>query len=379
MNMYASTLRPSSLLSLSCATLLLCAAPLACSDDGGGSTGDGADGTAESADTESTDDEVGTSESNGEESGTNEGSSSESMDTTDSTDTTDTTDTTETGTMDTETGMMDTGDTGMMDTGTGMMDTGDTGVMDTGDTGVMDTGDTGVMDTGDTGMVEDGVYLVHVRNDLETLVKIDVETGEETQVCDFGENVSYPSITFGIDGQLYGSRQGQFLDIIDPCDCSTTFIGSMGYTGINGITANGLEILRLYGMTNVQDVLLDIDTQTAAATEVGNGLGVNVGTHGSTWSNDIVGLYMINGNDDSLYSVDIISGIATFVAALDVPIGTVGIEWHPENGMLYTCTDGHLYEVDPSDGTTMEIGNMAHPCTNLAAQWTAVECIDDLP
>jgi hypothetical protein len=216
-----------------------------------------------------------------------------------------------------------------------------------------------------------------VRNDLDTLVKINVETGEETFLCDFGEDIAYPSITFGINGELFGSRSGQDLDIIDPCTCDRTFIGNMGYTSINGITANGLEILRLYGIAGNVDVLLDIDNTDAVATEVGVGLGVDFGTHGSTWSNDIVGLYAINGTDDKLYQINVVTGVATETATLDVNMGTVGIEWHPANGILYTCTADHLYEVDTETGTTTEIGAMNHPCTNLAAPWTPVACVDD--
>jgi hypothetical protein len=123
--------------------------------------------------------------------------------------------------------------------------------------------------------------------------------------------------------------------------------------------------------------LLDIDTSDAMATVIGMGLGVNFGNHGSTWSDDIGNLWSINAADDVLYQIDVMTGVASYQADLDVAFSTVGIEWHPANGMLYACTDGHLYEVDPTDGSTVEIGNLGHGCTNLAAQWTAIPCIDD--
>jgi hypothetical protein len=249
---------------------------------------------------------------------------------------------------------------------------------DTSDTGSDSGSDSS--DSSDSGTTGDPVqpYLVHVRNDTDELVKIDVVTGVETFICAFGANVAYPSITFGIDGVLYGSRMGQFLDIIDPCTCGVTPVGDMGYTAINGITANGLEILRLYGISANADVLLEVSTIDASSTVVGAGLGIDFGNHGSTWSTDILGLYAINANNDWLYEIDIGSGQAIAVAQLDVPFTTVGIEWHPDTGIVYACTDGHLYEVDPETGTTTEIGNMGHPCTNLAAPWPPVPCVDDL-
>ena len=221
-------------------------------------------------------------------------------------------------------------------------------------------------------------WLLHVRNDNNQLVKIDTDTGVETVICDFEGNVNYPSITFDQFGGLYGSRQGQELDEIDPCTCEVNYIGNMGYTGVNGITANGLEVQRLFGISIDSDVLLNINLNDANSVEIGNGLGINIGFSGSTFSNDILNLYAINADNDVLYQVDVAGGEASEIAPLDVPFSTVGIEWHPANGQLYACTNGHLYQVDFNDGTTMEIGNMGHGCNNLAAPWTAVQCIDEL-
>ena len=297
---------------------------------------------------------------------------------------------------DTETGTGESGSTGTStDTGSGMTDDSvwtdssstDTGMTDTGstDTGSTDTGstDTGSAGTGtDTGTDTtgdlDAPWLLHVRNDTDRLVKIDTDTGVETVVCDFAGDANYPSITFGIGGELFGSRGGSQLDLIDPCTCEVTNVGNMGFTGVNGITANGLEILRLYGISINSDVLLDISTMNAMSMVVGNGLGINIGYSGSTWSSDILGLYAINADDDKLYEVDVGTGLASAVVDLDVNFVTVGIEWHPDNGVLYGCTDGHLYSIDPETGTTSEIGNMGHGCNNLAAPWTYVACIENL-
>jgi len=219
-------------------------------------------------------------------------------------------------------------------------------------------------------------YLVHVQGNR--LVKIHTGTGAEQTICNFSSSMSYPSITFGINGNLYGSRMGHLLDLIDPCTCETTHIGDIGYSSVAGITANGYKEIQLYGISGASDVLLEIAIADAASNEVGEGLGVDFGYLGSTWSSDINNLYSINADTDELYTVDINTGVATSIAPLDVNFGSVGIEWHPGDRELYSCTDSHLYRVNTEDGTTTEIGDMTHGCNNLAAQWTAVPCIDDL-
>ena len=57
------------------------------------------------------------------------------------------------------------------------------------------------------------------------------------------------------------------------------------------------------------------------------------------------------------------------------------MEWHPEDQTIYACTsDSKLYEVDPDTGDVTALGQMGHQagCTNLAAPWTYVKCVDDL-
>jgi len=227
-------------------------------------------------------------------------------------------------------------------------------------------------------VVEVDTFLLHVRSTDTTLVKIDTETGEERIVCFFAGAANYPSITFGIDGNLYGSRSGRYLDHIDPCTCETTYIGDIGYDSVAGITANGVKSMSLYGISGASDVLLDIALEDATALEVGTGLGHDFGYLGSTWSSDIQELYSINADTDELYRVSVVTGLATSIAPLDVNFGSVGIEWHPGDGVLYACTDNHLYAIDPATGMTTEIGSMGHGCNNLAAQWTPNDCIDGI-
>ena len=60
--------------------------------------------------------------------------------------------------------------------------------------------------------------------------------------------------------------------------------------------------------------------------------------------------------------------------------GGHGIELHPANGVIYACsTAGHLLAVDPN-GQVTDIGDMGQggSCTNLAAPWLEVPCLDGI-
>ncbi|MDP6945044.1 MAG: hypothetical protein QF464_12905, partial [Myxococcota bacterium] len=73
------------------------------------------------------------------------------------------------------------------------------------------------------------------------------------------------------------------------------------------------------------------------------------------------------------------TGAATLVAPLSQPMGTVGIEMHPANGLLYACSDAaHLLEIDIATGQVTDIGDMGQntACNNLAAPWKSVECLE---
>ena len=223
------------------------------------------------------------------------------------------------------------------------------------------------------------LYLLSVNNSQKTLEKIDVATGQGTDVCDLPPSSNYPSLTFSRDNILFASRQGQYLDAIDPCTCEVTPVGSYnGFTGVNGITSDfGLN---LFGVSHIQDVLITINSQSGAGTSVGP-LGVNFGYTGATWSDEEQVVYAIDASSDGLFKISPQTGEATFVAPLSLPMGTVGIEMHPENGVLYACSDAaHLLSVDLITGEVVDIGDMGQntACNNLAAPWKEVPCLDGL-
>ena len=244
---------------------------------------------------------------------------------------------------------------------------------------VMDTGSEDAAPSEDVEVAPKPLYLLSVNNSQKTLEKIDIETGAGIDVCQLPPTSNYPSLTFSRDNILFGSRQGQYLDAIDPCTCEVTSVGSYnGFTGVNGITSDfGLN---LFGVSHIQDVLITINSQSGAGTSVGP-LGVNFGYTGATWSDEEQVIYAIDASSDGLFKISPESGEATFVAPLSLPMGTVGIEMHPDNGVLYACSDAaHLLSVDLITGEVTDIGDMGQntACNNLAAPWKEVPCLDEL-
>ena len=140
-------------------------------------------------------------------------------------------------------------------------------------------------------------------------------------------------------------------------------------------------MMSLFGVSVSADVLLTLNSNTGAGTEIGP-LGLDFHFSGTTWSSDIEGLYAINDTTQTLYNLDTGTGEAVEIAPLDAPFNSVGIEWHPETGELYACTNvpqqSMLYRIDTETGTTDLIGVLPYNCNNLAAPWVSIGCVDDV-
>lgn len=221
-------------------------------------------------------------------------------------------------------------------------------------------------------------WLLTLDNATRTLRKVDIVTGKSAVVCTLANKYAYPSLTFRRDNVLMASAKGAALDRIDPCTCAVTAVGVYGggATSVNGITSDQAQ--GLYGISAGLQSLIAIDPKTGAAKVVG-ALGVKFGANGATWSDQLKALYAINGADDKLYTVNPQTGAATFQAKLSQSFTSVGVERHPGNGKIYACTDDSVLRVvDPTTGVVSTVGDMgtAGGCTNLAAPWGPVACVD---
>ncbi|MCA9688061.1 MAG: hypothetical protein KC636_00515, partial [Myxococcales bacterium] len=70
-------------------------------------------------------------------------------------------------------------------------------------------------------------------------------------------------------------------------------------------------------------------------------------------------------------------GLATPLVKLNYNFGTVGIELHPGNSIIYACSDNAvLFTVDPDLGLVTPVGPkfQSGSCTNLAAPYKPVLC-----
>ncbi len=241
-------------------------------------------------------------------------------------------------------------------------------------------------DTGDAAVASDVApvvdappWLLSIDNGAHKLLKVDIATGKTAAVCTLSAKYGYPSLTFRRNNVLVASRKGAALDQIDPCTCVVTAIGPYGgATGVNGITSD--HAAGLFGISSGLQTLISIDPVTGAGTSIG-ALGAKFGTNGATWSDAIHALYAINGADNMLYVVDPATGVATPQAVLSQKFGSVGVERHPGNGQIYACSDdGMLRQVDPVTGNVTTIGPLGESaaCSNLAAPWGPLKCVDDV-
>jgi hypothetical protein len=187
---------------------------------------------------------------------------------------------------------------------------------------------------------------------------------------------NYPSSTFNRSGILFAANNTQDrLDIIDPCTCTITPVGSFGFEAeVVGITTD--QATDLFGLDKLADQLLSISSLDGTASIIGP-MGVSFEASGATWSDTEQALFAVNSGDEALYMIDPETGTATHKADLSKSIGTVGIELHPGNNVIYACTATDLWSIDSETGQVTVIGNInGNICNNLAAPYTKVVCPD---
>lgn len=225
-------------------------------------------------------------------------------------------------------------------------------------------------------------------DDTHRLLRISVDPmdlGTITEICAditfppaIGQDTNVTSLTFN-KNVLYASvgkvTNGDTLVVVDPCTCEATEVGQYGYQAVNGITSNLAEDMR--GVSGSQDVILDIDPMTAMSTVLNN-LPGDWGSNGLSWSDAMTNyLYGIDATSDRLYTFDGTDGSLVTSVPLSMDFGSVGIEYHPDLGILFTCsTPGDLWSVDIPTGTvTVEADLNLQNCDNLAAPFGPVACI----
>jgi hypothetical protein len=236
-------------------------------------------------------------------------------------------------------------------------------------------------------------WLIHISDNK--LWHIDIHTAVATKVCDLKPQTdvalpTFQSVTFTrVDDRLMASSSSDdsLWEVFLP-SCDIEKIGD--YTNAEG-QAQKLAIPgicpskqgnNLYGISKTASALFFINSDTAVVTEIGP-LGQVFGNLGATWADSDRKIYSIanlSQGADGLLQVDETTGAASLLFELPVDFGSVGMEYHPHNGMVYACTNPEvgtgyesapLFRVDIAQQTVELVGLTGLPgnCDNLGAPY----------
>ncbi|MBT8135524.1 MAG: PEP-CTERM sorting domain-containing protein [Gammaproteobacteria bacterium] len=152
-------------------------------------------------------------------------------------------------------------------------------------------------------------------NDTDSLVIINRNTGAISSTIALSQGISDSGLAFDSLDQLYlADDANSELFTVDTSDGTMGLIGSNS-GDISAIAFNLSDVL--YGVDPVSDSLVTYNLGDGSITAVGAGLGVDiVDEQGLTF--DLIGglLYMIDEASESLYSIDPLTGLASFIANL---------------------------------------------------------------
>lgn len=253
-----------------------------------------------------------------------------------------------------------------------------TGDDDDDATGGSDESTTGPGDDTTTGSATTGPdYLLSIDDQgvVARLLKVDTTTGEGSEQCLLTAGLNYNSLAFARDGVLFAhSVIDMAIDRVDPCTCDTVRIASE-LPGNLQLSADGGTGLYALDLTN--DVFLEVNPATGALTTIGP-LGVDFASSGVAWLDDVGKAVALDGLNDQLWTIDVDTGVAGDPVGLSEFFGSVGLDFHPGQGVLYACSsDAMLATLDPTTGVVSFIGEIGGAgCDNLAAPWEPIDCLE---
>ena len=211
------------------------------------------------------------------------------------------------------------------------------------------------------------------------LLDIDPATGASSTICDLAGlgDEGTQSLAFTRDGRLMATYAMDELWEIDPCGCTASAVGAVGWSGLAGMTpddGNGL-----WAVASEEDTLIRIDPDTGVGTAIG-ALGMDVANQGATWSEDDQQLYVLLGSQPAeVYTANPQTGALSFLSSVGIFYTSVGFEYHPGTEQLFACTgDGILNVIDPVTGTASAVGSTGYEaCDNLAVPPVpaAIDCL----
>ncbi len=206
---------------------------------------------------------------------------------------------------------------------------------------------------------------------------VDPDTGEGSPLVTIDPEEIVCSSVFDRSGTLYVSAGGKLMTF-EACSGELDLIGYFpDDLPVCGIATNDLS--SVYGINDQTDQLIEISTADASITPIGP-LGVDFGPHGMSWDDSIGQFIAVNGEDNSLYTIDPATGTATLVTPLTgFMFDGVGVELDPASGQLYGCSGTELVSIDPDTGVVTVIGTIHEgACNNLGATQLQISCITDV-
>lgn len=166
-----------------------------------------------------------------------------------------------------------------------------------------------------------GQVLYGVDNGSGELITVDVNTAAPTVVGPLGVSVTDPGMAYCSDnGIMYLASEGGEFYSIDLATGTATLLGSDGNYRPTGMTCTTGGIL--YAIDDDQDSLFTVDRNTGMATLVGP-LGVDI-ADGGLGRNGSQLLMVADESPTNLYEVNSATGAASIIVELDS--GNLGLE-----------------------------------------------------
>ena len=207
--------------------------------------------------------------------------------------------------------------------------------------------------------VKAGWILLSVDSTAGEVVEIDPSTGATSVLAPITGSYtgSLNSMDVrGNDGLSMVHANTGYVHTLDACTGQLTLVGATGVGDMGGISFAGTG--QLYGISQDSNELMTLDPSTGRASVVGS-LGYNLGACGIAYDCATDTLY---GADSSgmIFQVDTTTGTLHSFVMSRVPFNGVGLEFDHATGKLLAGTGNNntLWSVDPLTGNATMIGRL---------------------
>lgn len=199
--------------------------------------------------------------------------------------------------------------------------------------------------------------LLSVDSSSGRIVEIDPTTGTTTVLSSITGSFSGSLNSMDArdkDGLSIVHDNDGYLHSLDACTGELTWLGATGVGDMGGISFAGTG--KLYGISQASNQLMTLDPFTGRASVVG-ALGFNLSASGIAYDCSTDTLYGADASG-TIFQVDTETGLLHSFVSTRVPFSGVGLEFDPVSGRLLASTGNNnsIWSVDPITGHATEIG-----------------------